>query len=78
MKTPSEKTPPASSGGMPWRYIAAGGGVLALGAALDCLSSRRCSLHQESLLDEALDETFPASDPVSTQDFTSPDERLAQ
>jgi len=70
-------TDSADSGGLPWGYLAMGGGLLALGVALDCLSSRRCAQHQESMLDEALDETFPASDPTSTQDFTSPDDRLA-
>lgn len=62
---------------MPWRYIAVGGGLLALGYALDCLSSRSCSQHKESMLDEALDETFPASDPTSTQDFSAPEDRPA-
>lgn len=62
---------------MPWRYIAVGGGLLALGYVLDCLSSRKCSQHTESMLDEALDETFPASDPTSTQDFSAPEDRAA-
>jgi hypothetical protein len=29
------------------------------------------------MLDEALDETFPASDPTSTQDFSAPEDRVA-
>jgi hypothetical protein len=62
---------------VPWRYLAVGGGLLALGYALDCFSNSRCSRHKESMLDEALDETFPASDPTSTQDFTAPEDRAA-
>lgn len=30
--------------------------------------------HEDELLDEGLDETFPASDPVSAPDFRAPDE----
>jgi hypothetical protein len=62
---------------IPWRYVLVGGALLATGVALDCLSRQRCADHTESMLDEALDETFPASDPTSTQDFTAPEERLA-
>lgn len=32
--------------------------------------------HSEKLLDEALDETFPASDPTGSQDFAIPVNRL--
>ncbi len=35
----------------------------------------RARRHRESLRDEALDESFPASDPPATQDFSSPDGR---
>lgn len=53
------------------------GGLLAASYALDRLSRRRCSKHTETMLDEALDETFPASDPTSTQDFSAPEDRIA-
>ncbi len=75
MKTRNETD--AGRAGFPWGLIALGGGLLAMGYALDCMSSRRCSKHTESMLDEALDETFPASDPTSTQDYSAPEDRIA-
>lgn len=58
------------------RWIAAGGALLALGYALDFLHGLRRQVHKESQLDEALDGTFPASDPTATQDFAIPVNRL--
>jgi hypothetical protein len=37
---------------------------------------RRERQHAEGMLDEALDHTFPASDPTATQDFAIPANRL--
>jgi hypothetical protein len=37
---------------------------------------RRERHHSEGMLDEALDSTFPASDPTATQDFAIPANRL--
>jgi hypothetical protein len=37
---------------------------------------RRERHHTEGMLDEALDHTFPASDPTATQDFAIPANRL--
>ena len=37
---------------------------------------RRECRHREGMLDEALDHTFPASDPTATQDFAIPANRL--
>jgi hypothetical protein len=76
MKTRNEHRDSGSSG-FPWGLLALTGGLLAAGYALDCVSSRRCAKHTESMLDEALDETFPASDPTSTQDFSAPEDRVA-
>lgn len=36
------------------------------------LSWRRSRRHREGLLDETLDETFPASDPPASQNFDTP------
>jgi hypothetical protein len=56
-------------------YIAMGGTLVLMGAALDCLHGRRCQQHADAQLDDALDGTYPASDPTATQDFSSPDDR---
>lgn len=32
--------------------------------------------HSDELLDDALDDTFPASDPIASQDFSIPANRL--
>jgi hypothetical protein len=45
-------------------------------AALACMANSRCRrTHREELLDEALDESYPASDPPATQDFDIPANR---
>ena len=44
--------------------------------ALVKLSSRRAGGHAEAVLDDALEETFPASDPTATQDYAIPVNRL--
>ena len=50
-------------------------GIVASGvAALACRTGRRC--HSDRMLDHALDESFPASDPTSSQDFAIPVNRL--
>ncbi len=54
------------------RYIAVGGILLLIGVALDCAHAGRCRKHTEMLRDKGLDDTFPASDPPATQDFSSP------
>lgn len=44
--------------------------------ALACLANSRCRrTHQEEQLDEALAESYPASDPPATQDFSIPANR---
>jgi hypothetical protein len=58
------------------RWIAAGSAVLALGYCLDYLCGLRHHKHKETRLDDALDGTFPASDPTATQDFAIPVNRL--
>lgn len=41
--------------------------------ALACMANSRCQRqHSDELLDGALDETFPASDPTASQDFAIP------
>ncbi len=52
--------------------------LMAWGAsALMCKRAvRRERRHTEGMLDEALDHTFPASDPTATQDFAIPANRL--
>ena len=55
------------------RWMVMGGALLAVGALLDSKYTRRS--HQQAAdehLDDALDGTFPASDPTSTQDFAIP------
>jgi hypothetical protein len=44
-------------------------GLMALGCLVDGRCRRR---HSEEMLDEGLDETFPASDPTASQDFAIP------
>lgn len=44
--------------------------------ALACSANSRCRRqHSEQLRDEALDESFPASDPPASQDFAIPANR---
>lgn len=57
------------------RIFLAGGLMILVVAMLSRFSARCAYRHGESLLDEALDETFPASDPTATQDFSAPDDR---
>ena len=41
--------------------------------ALACMANTRCQRqHREELLDDALGDTFPASDPTASQDFAIP------
>jgi hypothetical protein len=56
--------------------------VLLVGAAaaglvaLACMANSRCRrTHREELLDEALDESYPASDPPASQNFDIPANR---
>jgi hypothetical protein len=58
------------------RWIAAGGVLLALGYVLDHLHGMGKVKRKEIQLDDALDGTFPASDPTATQDFAIPVNRL--
>jgi hypothetical protein len=58
------------------RWIAAGGALLAIGYALDHLHWLQRVRHKEARLDDALEGTFPASDPTATQDFAIPTNRL--
>lgn len=69
-----KKEAPAQSGSF-WKVVALGGSALLLGIALDRLSGRSGKRREESRLDEALDETFPASDATATQDFSAPEDR---
>jgi hypothetical protein len=58
------------------RWIAAGGAVMALGYLLDYFCGMQRKKHAETQLDDALEGTFPASDPTATQDFAIPVNRL--
>jgi hypothetical protein len=58
------------------RWIAAGGAVMALGYLLDYVCGVQRQKHKETQLDDALDGTYPASDPTATQDFAIPVNRL--
>jgi hypothetical protein len=58
------------------RLMAIGGVLVGLGALLDCMYSRQCHKRTDGQLDDALDGTFPASDPTATQDFAIPVNRL--
>ena len=58
------------------RWIAAGSALLAIGYVLDHLHWMGSVKHKEVQLDDALDGTFPASDPTATQDFAIPVNRL--
>lgn len=57
------------------RYLLLFGIVVSGVAALACRTGGRRS-HSEKMLDAALDETFPASDPTSSQDFAIPANRV--
>jgi hypothetical protein len=54
--------------------------VAAVGAglvALACRANSKCRRqHSEETLDDALQDTFPASDPTASQDFSIPVNRL--
>lgn len=58
------------------RLITIGSVLVGVGAMLDCIYSRNCQKRTEGKLDDALDGTFPASDPTATQDFAIPVNRL--
>jgi hypothetical protein len=58
------------------RLLTIGGVLVGLGAMLDCMYSRNCHKRTQGQLDDALDGTFPASDPTATQDFAIPVNRL--
>ncbi len=58
------------------RWIAAGGAVLAIGYLLDLACGIRRVKQKDAQLDDALDGTYPASDPTATQDFAIPVNRL--
>lgn len=58
------------------RVTLLGGAVLALGYMLDCMYTKRCHKRTEDQLDDALEGTFPASDPTATQDFAIPVNRI--
>ncbi|MEO6080020.1 MAG: hypothetical protein ABIQ86_09610 [Steroidobacteraceae bacterium] len=55
------------------RLMAIGGVLLGIGAVLDSkCAGRNRKERTEDQLDDALDGTFPASDPTATQDFAIP------
>ncbi len=58
------------------RLMAIGGVVVGVGALLDRICTHHKHVHKEVQLDDALDGTFPASDPTATQDFAIPVNRL--
>ncbi|MEO6186215.1 MAG: hypothetical protein ABIP38_06000 [Steroidobacteraceae bacterium] len=59
-----------------FRLMAIGGVVIGAGAMLDRLCSHHKHARKQVQLDDALDGTFPASDPTATQDFAIPVNRL--
>jgi hypothetical protein len=63
--------------GISWQHIAFSAVILLAGVMLDVICARKGHKHDESMLDEALDGTFPASDATATQDFSSPEDRAA-
>ncbi len=50
--------------------------VASIGVAVVKLTAGRKRNHKEVVLDDALEETFPASDPTATQDYAIPVNRL--
>ena len=58
------------------RYALAGGVLLASVVAINRILARQNHRRSEQRRDEALEDSFPASDPPGTQDFSSPDDRL--
>jgi hypothetical protein len=58
------------------RLMILGGVVLAVCRIVDRVNSRRSEENSEHQLDDALDGTFPASDPTATQDFSIPVNRV--
>jgi hypothetical protein len=67
----------ANAAGMKLIHFALGATLVMLGLALDRLYERRCHDRVSRLRDQSLDDTYPASDPPATQDFSSPWERGA-
>jgi len=59
---------------VPLRYLLLFGIAVSGLAALAFRGGRGC--HSDKMLDQALDETFPASDPTSSQDFAIPANRM--
>lgn len=60
------------------RHLLLGASVAWLVATVTCsMKTARVRKHSDGMLDEALDETFPASDPTATQDFAIPANRAA-
>jgi hypothetical protein len=55
-------------------FLLLAGTILLVATALDRAFKRECQ-DSDELLDKGLDETFPASDPTSTQDFSAPEDR---
>jgi hypothetical protein len=59
-----------------FRLLTIGTVLVGVGALLDCMYSRQCRQRTDGQLDDALEGTFPASDPTATQDFAIPVNRL--
>jgi len=60
------------------RHVVLGACVAWLVATVACgMKAARVRKRSDGMLDEALDETFPASDPTATQDFAIPANRAA-
>ena len=59
------------------RLITTAALLFSVGYLLDCKHAGGCrKKHGEEQLDDALDNTFPASDPTATQDFSIPANRM--
>ena len=59
------------------RLITTAAVLFSVGYLLDCRHAGGCrKKHGEEQLDDALDNTFPASDPTATQDFSIPANRM--
>lgn len=58
------------------RLMVASSVILAVANRLDCLYSRRCHKRVDNKIDDALADTYPASDPPSSQFFGIPANRL--
>jgi hypothetical protein len=58
------------------RLVAVSGVLVGAGALLDGMHSLQRKQRREEHLDDALDGTFPASDPTATRDFAIPVNRM--